>query len=86
MTTQDRTPRSAALRDALEKAKKGERAPTAMLSVTEACGQLGIGRSTLYLLIRKKRITSMKIGRRRLISVKAIERFIEKFENEQAET
>jgi excisionase family DNA binding protein len=86
MTTEDGTPRSTALREALEKAKKGERAPTAMLSVTEACGQLGISRTTLYVLIRKKSITSMKIGSRRLISAKAIERFIEQLENEQAET
>lgn len=85
MTTEDGMPRSTALRDALEKVKKGESVPPVMLSVTEACGQLGISRTTLYVLIRKKRIMSMKIGSRRLISAKAIERFIEQLEKEEAE-
>jgi excisionase family DNA binding protein len=57
-----------------------------MLSVTEACGRLGIGKTTLYLLIRENKIESVKVRRRRLISPKAIERFIEQREKEVAET
>lgn len=85
MATEDSMPRSTVLREALGKAKQVEQAPTAMLSVAEACGKLGIGRTTLYKLIRKKIIKSMKIEGRRLISMKAIEQFIEQRENEEAE-
>jgi excisionase family DNA binding protein len=85
MATEDLMPRSVALREALEKARRGGQAPTVMLSVAEACGKLGIGRTTLYKLIRKKIIKSVKIEGRRLISMKAIERFIEAREKEEAE-
>jgi len=85
MATEDMRPRSAALREALEKSKQGKQAPSIMLSVGEAWAKLGIGRTTLYELIRKKEIESVKIGRRRLISLRAIERFIEQRENKEAE-
>lgn len=85
MPTEDAIPRSAALRGVLDKTKHSEHAGRAALSVAEACKQIGIGKTTLYKLIRKKRIESMKVGKRRLISLKAVERFIEQHEKEEAE-
>lgn len=42
-----------------------------------ACERLGVGRSTLYDLIRNGRIRTVKVGRRRLIAESAIVEFIE---------
>ena len=46
---------------------------TALLITTdEAARQLGVGRSTLYDLIRSSRLRTVKIGRRRLVPVDAL--------------
>jgi excisionase family DNA binding protein len=79
----DRMPKSAVLREALEKAKKAGPAPAGMLSVPEACRYLGIGRTTLYAQMSRGKLAYVKIGKRRLISLKAIERFIEQLEGDQ---
>jgi excisionase family DNA binding protein len=84
LATQDAMPRSAALREALERKKEARPAAT-LLSLAEARQQLGIGRTTLYQQMKEGTLAYVKIGRRRLISVKAIERFIERRENKEAE-
>jgi excisionase family DNA binding protein len=84
MATEDARPRSAALREALERKKKAQPA-TSLLSLDEARQQLGIGRTTLYQQMKGGKLAYVKIGRRRLISVKAIERYIERRENKEAE-
>jgi excisionase family DNA binding protein len=42
------------------------------VTVDEAMHLIGIGRNLLYDLINEKRLKSIKIGRRRLISVESI--------------
>lgn len=43
------------------------------LSVSEAKQALGLGRTSLYKLIKQERIASVRIGRRRLILVESID-------------
>ena len=43
-----------------------------LITTTEAARQLGVGRSTLYDLIRSHRLRTVKIGRRRLVPVEAL--------------
>ncbi len=47
-----------------------------LLSITEAAGRLGIGRSHLYELVLAGQVESVKLGRRRLIPTEALERFV----------
>lgn len=51
-------------------------------SMPEAARALGIGVSTLYLLIARGEIQTFTIGRRRVVSARAIERFIQRREAE----
>lgn len=44
--------------------------------IPDAAEVLGIGRSTLYELISDKKITTIKIGRRTLISQEELERYV----------
>jgi excisionase family DNA binding protein len=44
-----------------------------LLTTTEAASRLGIGRSTLYDLIRTNRLCTVKIGRRRLVPIAALD-------------
>ena len=43
-----------------------------LITTTEAARRLGVGRSTLYNLIRSHRLRTVKIGRRRLVPVEAL--------------
>lgn len=43
-----------------------------LLTTNEAAETLGIGRSTLYDLIRSGKLRTVKIGRRRLVPVAAL--------------
>jgi len=45
--------------------------------LSEACEQLGIGRSTLYELIAAGVIRTVKIGRRTLIAHDELERYVQ---------
>jgi excisionase family DNA binding protein len=45
-------------------------------SVSEACEALGIGRTTLYFLIKQRELEVCRIGRRTLVPVRSIERFV----------
>jgi excisionase family DNA binding protein len=46
-------------------------------SVTGAAQALGIGRTSIYALIREGRLKTVKLGRRTLITVESIQRLIE---------
>ncbi|MFN0088655.1 MAG: helix-turn-helix domain-containing protein [Acidimicrobiales bacterium] len=47
------------------------------VSVAEAARRLGVSRTTVFKLLREGRLPSVQIGDRRLVSVAAIEAFIE---------
>jgi excisionase family DNA binding protein len=47
-----------------------------VLTPDEAAEVLGVGKSTIYDLLRANRLRSVKIGRRRLIPVGACEEFL----------
>ncbi len=49
-----------------------------LLSPVQAARRLGIGRSTLYLLISDGQLESVHIGARRLVPVEGLERFVER--------
>lgn len=53
--------------------------------VPEAIEILGIGRSTLYELIRSRRLRSVKQGRRRLIPASALAEYVALLEQEAAQ-
>lgn len=77
MATEDLMPKSAALRDALERAKGREPTVTSMLTVAEACEQLRISRWKLNRLRQEKKIKSIKIGSRRLFPASAIAEYVQ---------
>jgi excisionase family DNA binding protein len=81
MAAEELKPRSAALREAMDKAKSNK-PPTSMLSVREASAHLGISTWTLYRLFKEEKLKSVKIGKRRLVSMAALTAFIEKLEEE----
>ena len=45
-------------------------------SVNEAASILGVGRTTIYELIREQRLHSVKIGQRRLVAKSDLEAFV----------
>jgi len=47
------------------------------MSVQEAAKALGIGRNTAYELIRQKKLPSIRLGKRIVVSKSALERLIE---------
>ncbi|GAA5158255.1 hypothetical protein GCM10023321_37800 [Pseudonocardia eucalypti] len=47
-----------------------------LLTIDEACRHLRISRWLLYRLIQQRKLTTVQIGRRRLIPADAIARFI----------
>lgn len=53
-----------------------------LLRIEEAAERLRVGRSTVYDLIRTRRLRSVKIGRRRLIPTDAIAEAIEALSEE----
>jgi excisionase family DNA binding protein len=56
--------------------------PPLCLRVEDAARALGIGRSTVYDLIRSGRLRSIKIGRRRLVPRDAVEALIARLEED----
>jgi excisionase family DNA binding protein len=46
-------------------------------SVSDACALLGIGRTTLYELIKNGDLEATKVGRRTLLTTASLEAFIE---------
>jgi excisionase family DNA binding protein len=53
-----------------------------LLTIEEAARALGLGRSSLYELVMKKQIPSVKIGRARRIPVTALEQFVAQLDDE----
>jgi excisionase family DNA binding protein len=51
-----------------------------LYTASEACSYLNISRSSLYVLMREKRIHSVRIGRSRRIPLDELNRFIESLE------
>ena len=49
-----------------------------LLSPVQAARRLGIGRSTVYLLLADGQLESVHIGARRLVPVEGLERFVER--------
>lgn len=67
------------LADAFEELEQLQAAPPApdrLLSIDEAAAMLGLGRSRVYLEIAAGRLSSLKVGRRRLVPAAAIARYI----------
>lgn len=48
-----------------------------LLNINDGCEAIGLGRSTLYRLIRTGQIETVKVGSRRLIPTEAIDQFID---------
>lgn len=80
----DIMPRATALRQALEGSKQAEPSAADMLTVAESCTYLRISKWTLYRLIQGKQLKSVKIGRRRLVPMRAILEFVKNLEAETA--
>lgn len=53
-------------------------------TVTEACAALGLGRTTLFDLLGRKEILSVKVGRRRLIPADHLHAYMDRLVAEQA--
>lgn len=47
-----------------------------LLSIPEACKRLGVGHWMVYQQINKRALKTVKIGKRRLVSTRAIDEFI----------
>jgi len=54
-----------------------------LLSIDQTCERLGLGRWSIYKLIRQNRLKTVTIGRRRLVTQAAILAFISKLEEER---
>jgi excisionase family DNA binding protein len=52
--------------------------PQLLLSVPEAARALGIARSSLYVLMDRHELTSVSIGRRRLLPARALEDYVDR--------
>ncbi len=48
-----------------------------LISIGQLCTQLGIGRTKAYELLADKKISSMKIGSRKLVVYKSVIDFVE---------
>jgi excisionase family DNA binding protein len=53
------------------------------VDIREACRLTGLGRSKLYELLTADEIPSVKIGKRRVIPVASLRKFIEQLTDEQ---
>ena len=49
-----------------------------LLTVEDICQELGIGRSTAYKLLKKKKMKSSKMGARLVVKREELERYIER--------
>jgi len=51
-----------------------------LLNIDQVCAALNMGRVKVYELINRKRLKSVKIGARRLVSTRSLNEFIERLE------
>lgn len=75
-------PRSTVLRQAIDRSGEPKPSRDAMLTVREACEYLRISKWTLYRFIQAGKLSSVKLGRRRLIRMQSIQEFINRQEAE----
>ncbi len=54
-----------------------ETEPRLAYGIAEAAAMLGIGRTTIYELVRSGQLATLKIGQRRLVTRVDLERFID---------
>ena len=54
-----------------------------LLTVPEAAMRLGLGRSFVYQLVMTGELPSVKLGRARRVSVRAIDEYVERLQGEQ---
>lgn len=47
------------------------------VSINDAAKALGLGRTSIYVLIREGRLETVKLGRRNLVKVESIRRLLE---------
>ncbi|MFV0642900.1 MAG: helix-turn-helix domain-containing protein [Sphingomonadaceae bacterium] len=47
------------------------------LSISRTAKMLGVGRSTIYMLIKSKRLDAIKIGTRTLITTESVNRMVQ---------
>lgn len=57
-------------------------APELLVAVPEAARRLGIGRTTCYAEIAAGRLPSVKVGRRRLVPVAALDAYVDLLDSE----
>jgi excisionase family DNA binding protein len=50
-------------------------------SISEACGLLSVGRTTLYSAIKKGDLKTCKVGRRTLVTVESLQLWLESLPN-----
>lgn len=81
MANDELQPRSKALRQALEWARLHETEQD-LLTLRQACRRLMISMPTLYKLMNSGKLSSVNIGSRRLIPVRAIPKLIDLLEAE----
>jgi excisionase family DNA binding protein len=65
-------------------AKDGDTGEARLLTVSEACTRLRISKWTLYELIRKRQLETIRIGRRRLIPAISIAMLLERLLREES--
>lgn len=58
--------------------------PKRAITIDEACTSLSIGRTVLFDLLRRNEITSVKVGRRRLIPAVSLDEYLARLVAEQA--
>jgi len=66
---------------------RGEASPAdrLLLTVNQAAGCLSLSRSHLYRYVQTGELRSVKIGRARRVPVSALEEFVQRLQDEQAE-
>ena len=60
--------------------EQGKDTDIRLISVKEACRRLGIGHWHIYQQINKRALKTVRIGKRRLVSIKALNEFIKSME------
>jgi len=58
--------------------------PALLVTVDNACAQLGVGRSTLYRLVREGQLASVQIGAARRIPVAALDDLVRRLSESSA--
>ena len=48
----------------------------AAIAIPQACERIGLSRSTLYELLNQRQIPSIKVGRRRLVRIEDLDRWL----------